>query len=223
MTSIADTDHGASKLALSGAEAPAGRNFNLRAYLAGAGATTALIAGAIVVFASLGAYVAFNGLPVGSGNENASQLTISAGEVTATPAAGLLGRAAGAVAATAAAPTPTAPAPGSRQAGSGGPAGPGSPGSGTPTGTGPATPAPTPEVPVTAAPTGGASTAGGGAIGSAVGNVSGATGVPLDGATNAITGPVDEVLDGVDDTLGTPQVGQAAGDAVGGLTGSLLP
>jgi hypothetical protein len=38
---------------------------HLRAYLAGAGATAALTAGALVVFLSLAAFVAFNGLPFG--------------------------------------------------------------------------------------------------------------------------------------------------------------
>ena len=42
-----------------------GRNFSLRAYLAGGGATAALIAAAVLSFGALGAYVAFEGLPVG--------------------------------------------------------------------------------------------------------------------------------------------------------------
>ena len=41
------------------------RNFNLRAYLAGTAATAALIGAVVLAFASLGAYVAFNGLPIG--------------------------------------------------------------------------------------------------------------------------------------------------------------
>lgn len=43
------------------------RSFTLRAYLAGTAATAALLGAVIVVFASLGAYVAFNGLPIGGG------------------------------------------------------------------------------------------------------------------------------------------------------------
>lgn len=52
------------------------RNFNLRAYLAGGGATVALIAGAVLVFASLGAYVAFEGLPVGGGDDDGGQIAV---------------------------------------------------------------------------------------------------------------------------------------------------
>ena len=51
---------------LSGTGAGGRNHFNLRAYLAGGTATTALIAAAILVFGSLAAYVAFNGLPVGA-------------------------------------------------------------------------------------------------------------------------------------------------------------
>lgn len=52
------------------------RNFNLRAFLAGGGATAALVAAAVLVFASLGAYVAFEGLPVGSGDDEAAQVAV---------------------------------------------------------------------------------------------------------------------------------------------------
>ena len=47
------------------------RNFTLRAYLAGTAATAALLGAVVLVFASLGAYVAFNGLPIG-GDQAAS-------------------------------------------------------------------------------------------------------------------------------------------------------
>ncbi len=52
------------------------RNFNLRAYLAGGGATLALIAAAILAFGSLGAYVAFEGLPIGDGDEDVAQVAV---------------------------------------------------------------------------------------------------------------------------------------------------
>src|SRR5215207_4558521 len=45
-----------------------GKNFNLRAFFAGGAATVALIAAGVIVFGSLAAYVAFNGLPVGGGD-----------------------------------------------------------------------------------------------------------------------------------------------------------
>lgn len=63
------------------------RNFNLRAYLAGGGATVALIAGAVLVFASLGAYVAFEGLPVGGGDDDGGQIAVESTEPIASVAA----------------------------------------------------------------------------------------------------------------------------------------
>jgi hypothetical protein len=188
MTSIAETKPSAG---LSASDRAPSRNFNLRAFLAGAGATTALIAGAIVVFASLATYVAFNGLPIGSGNENASQLTVGASDVTVSPqAARVLGGAAGAVAATAAAPTATAPAPGATTQG-GGPADPGGPGttpgdlppSGTPT-------APTGPVSTVPTPTPGAGS--GGPVGGAVDSVDNATGLGLGPAADPVTGAGSE-------------------------------
>jgi hypothetical protein len=50
------------------------RSFTLRAYLAGTAATAALLGAVVVVFASLGAYVAFNGLPIG-GDQSAAAPT----------------------------------------------------------------------------------------------------------------------------------------------------
>ena len=63
------------------------RNFNLRAYLAGGGATVALIAAAVLVFASLGAYVAFEGLPVGGGEDGGGQIAVESTEPVASVAA----------------------------------------------------------------------------------------------------------------------------------------
>ena len=84
------------------------RNFGLRAYLAGGTATSALIAGAAIVFLSLGAYVAFNGL--GAGADTARKhdaVVIGSGGApsAAAAAAAAAGRAASAVAATPAART----------------------------------------------------------------------------------------------------------------------
>ncbi len=58
------------------------RKFNLRAYLAGTAATAALIGAVVLAFVSLGAYVAFNGLPVGGSDSGAE-----AGSVAVGPAA----------------------------------------------------------------------------------------------------------------------------------------
>jgi hypothetical protein len=56
------------------------RNFNLRAYLAGTAATAALIGAVVFAFASLGAYVAFNGLPVGGSEASSEPTSVSVGE-----------------------------------------------------------------------------------------------------------------------------------------------
>lgn len=53
------------------------RNFNLRAYLAGTAATAALIGAVVLAFASLGAYVAFNGLPIGGSDVDASASSVA--------------------------------------------------------------------------------------------------------------------------------------------------
>jgi hypothetical protein len=218
MTSIAETKPSAG---LSAPDRAPSQNFNLRAFLAGAGATTALIAGAIVVFASLATYVAFEGLPIGSGNENASQLTIGASDVTVSPrAARVLGGAAGAVAATAAAPTATAPgAAGTAQGGGSGLGG--GPGA-TPVDLPPST-APTPTGPVTTAPTPTPETGSSGPISSAVDNIDNATGLGLGPAADPVTGVADDAVNGVGGALESSQLGQGATDAVDGVTvGGLL-
>lgn len=56
------------------------RNFNLRAYLAGTAATAALIGAVVFAFASLGAYVAFNGLPVGGSDASSEPASVTVGE-----------------------------------------------------------------------------------------------------------------------------------------------
>jgi hypothetical protein len=58
------------------------RNFNLRAYLAGTAATAALIGAVVFAFASLGAYVAFNGLPIGGHDDGAEATNVSVAEPT---------------------------------------------------------------------------------------------------------------------------------------------
>jgi hypothetical protein len=218
MTSIAEPELSSSSIELRDSEPRARRNFNLRAYLAGGAATAALIAGAVVVFASLAAYVAFNGLPVGSGDENASQLTIEAGGLTSPAAAGILNRAANAVAADAAART----APG--RSGSGNRNGSGNNPSGGPPSGGPTDPAPPtgpPTVGTTPAPGAGTSGGGTGAVGGAVNGVSNATGLPLSGPTQGVTNAADDALHQVNDTVSAPQLTQPAQGAVDGLTGDL--
>src|SRR5436190_19889856 len=87
---------------------------HLRAYLVGVGATTALIAGAMVVFLSLATFVAFKGLPFAgpSDDAGAAYLGSNAGAATApASAAAALGAAHAAVA--------SDPVPGSHAGGSG--------------------------------------------------------------------------------------------------------
>src|SRR6266540_1053503 len=73
---------------------------HLGSYLVGVGATSALTAGAVVVFLSLATFVAFNGLPSLGGSSNdagAAYLSSNAG-TPPTAAAAALGAARGAVA-----------------------------------------------------------------------------------------------------------------------------
>jgi hypothetical protein len=62
------------------------RNFNLRAYLAGTAATAALLGAVVLVFASLGAYVAFNGLPIGGDSTDSDAASVAVGDTVAAPA-----------------------------------------------------------------------------------------------------------------------------------------
>src|ERR671937_2944239 len=75
------------------------RFLHLRAYLAGAGATGALIAGAAIVLLSVATFLGFNGLPFGGsgGQSGNAYLQSGAGAPAATAAA--LSAAPGAVAA----------------------------------------------------------------------------------------------------------------------------
>ena len=73
---------------------------HLRAYLVGVGATSALTAGAVVVFLSLATFVAFNGLPSlgGSSNDAGAAYLSSNASTPPTVAAAALAAARGAVA-----------------------------------------------------------------------------------------------------------------------------
>ena len=195
------------------------RRFNVRAYLAGGAATTALVAGAILVFASLAAYVAFNGFPVIGGDENASQLTVAAEQSSAPEAAAAaLGRASGAVAATAAAANATAPAPGNTRSGGGTGANDGS--SPSAPGGAPGDPSSPVGTPTTPTPTGPGAT---GPVGGAVNDASNATNLPLDDVAGGPAQQVDDVLHGVGGTQATQQVGDAVGGTLQGAGDLLAP
>jgi hypothetical protein len=207
-------------------------NANVRAYLAGGGATVALIAAAVIVFVGAATFVAFNGLPFGADDSPDSTVNLAAGVPDA--AATAAGPTADAVAADPATPSPAAIdeilaalPPGAEVPGfdpiSGSGAG------GDDTGTGPPG--------VGAPPT----TGGSGAVGDTVGGVEGAAGdlgleLPLTEAADPITGPVDDAVNDAGNDVGgalgdnqlgdkvTGTVNQAADDVLGpgGVTDSLL-
>jgi hypothetical protein len=204
------------------AESPAstGSNgVNTRAFLAGGGATTALIAAAVIAFLSVAALVAFNGLPIGG--DNADSATVQVGEVPTTGANGPEAAAAaaagapGAVAATPAASTAVDPTLIPGFAGNGLTGGPGTGalgGSGAPT-----------------AP--GTGSTGSGVLGGTVGGLEDTSGnagldLPLSDTTGGLTGPLDQ---GVDDTLnnvggalGNPNLGNDATNGVNNVTDGVL-
>jgi hypothetical protein len=200
---------------------------NLRAFLAGSGASTALIAAAVVAFLSIATFVAFNGLPFGGGAENSGTV-----EVGSTPAgapeaaAAAAGAAPSAVAATPAAPT-ALPSPGGEVPGA----------TGTPPGGFPIDGSPTPTTPPGSAPGAGPGAprvptpAGSGILGGTVGSLEHNAGnlglnVPLRDLTDPLTGPLDEIVNGTVNTvgslLGQPKLGDNLGKTVNGVTGAVL-
>ena len=234
------------------AQTPATRTaprVNLRAFLAGGAATTALVLAAIIVFASLAAYVAFNGLP-GSGDAAGGNATVRVASGSGGAPAAAAAAAAAAPAAVAAAPAAPAAAPaGDVLAAAGGgtasgadPGGATAPGAGgtaptaggtTPAteGAGTATVAPAATAP---AEQDGPSTS----VVKGLDNTAAGLGVDTDlnGATAGLTGTLDDVVEDTlnqaggsvgNGTLGT-QVSQGvtnATDAIlgaGGLTDTLL-
>jgi hypothetical protein len=195
---------------------------NLRAYLAGTGATTALIAGLLILFLAAGAWVAFNGNPFG-GDDASDNVTIG-NQTAGAPEAAALALASGP---DAVAGTPTALAGGPGAAVDGGAAfAAGVPGAAPPGATVPG-----------AGPGGGdggtAVPPGGGGSGGTLGNTVGA----VDDVTNSLglnlnlgqtTGPLTERLDRtVTDTLNNVRDGNGRGlgdtvnDTVGGVRDGL--
>lgn len=213
---------------------PAGKNFNLRAFFAGGTATVALVAAGVIVFGSLAAYVAFNGLPVDGGDDGSGSVAVESSAANASaPANAGLGAAPGAVAATPAAATAIAPPPGTAPDGTaanGAAPGtaPGATGATTPTETAPAGTTPAGSAPGTTA-TGADTSTSSGPVGSAVHgaeNVASGVGVdpPLSETTQGITGPVDQgvqdTLDGVGSVVGNPDLGQPVDNVTDGLLGN---
>jgi hypothetical protein len=201
------------------------RMTHLRAYLAGTGATGALIGGAIVVFLSLAAFVTFKGMPFGASGDNQGSTYLGSNPgssaVSAPRAAAAALRAGpGAVGATAAS---SASGDGAARGGSDAlPAAFAPPGGSIdPTGpTDPSSPITSPASPTS--PT--TSPDAGRAVTGAVQALGQATGTDLPGQTSGATRQLDDevngALNGVGGAVGNPRLGDDVGGAVNGLTGS---
>ncbi|HEX2128249.1 MAG TPA: hypothetical protein VHF58_03425 [Solirubrobacterales bacterium] len=200
-----------------------GRNHvHTRAFLAGGAATTALLAGAILLFSALAAYVAFNGIP-GDPAESSTDATVLVGTRGAPEAAAqAVARAPESVARTPTAPTPVEPVAAPEPA----PA------------TSAAVAAAEPETTIETGsgnPETGTEAAGqaeqGGALEGTVGGLENTAGnlgidVPLDDATNQVTGPLDQTLNNtlnnVGGLLGNPNLGDQVGHTLNNVTNTLL-
>ena len=190
---------------------------NLREYIAGTGATGALIAGAVIAFLSVGALVAFNGLPLGGDDASGSlSLTDQPGGDAPEAAAIALGATPGAVADRPAGGTVVAAIlPGGVRVGPGL-----GPGADTGTGTGGGDNPTIPTIPGT----------GGGGVSGLVDDVDQTTGglgvPPLGGTTGPITDEIDrtlnDTLNDVGGAVGQPNLGNGVNDTVRGLTNGLL-
>ena len=164
---------------------------NARAWLAGTGATGALIGAALLVFLSAAAFVGFNGLVVGGTNNPTPEsvtLTRSSAVAAATAAARAAAPATGAVA-----PRPApgfGPGPAAGGPGSGGPNGPGG---------GPGQPGPG-QANTLSAPSG------------QLGSTSGGTGgeVPTPPPASTPEGPVSSATHAIDNTTGVDTSGPTA-------------
>jgi hypothetical protein len=199
------------------------RGFDVRAFVAGGAATAALIAGVVLVFGSLAAYVAFNGSPLGgAAAPGSSQVVVETGARAPALAAAALSDASGAVAREPAATTAVAPAPGASAAAADGSDGsnaataPNEGGLASPTGSD-ALPGPGSTVPTTSSPDSEQAlsptsptspTTASGPVGNAVQGVEDTTGLNLGESTAPVTNPVDQVLgelgggvQGLEDTL----------------------
>ena len=196
-------------------------NVNTRAFIAGGAVTTALLAGAIVLFGALAAYVAFNGVP-GDPADSSTDSTVLVGTRGAPEAAAVaVSRGPDSVARTPTAPTAVEPAP-------------------APSGAAAATADVATAAPQTTIDTGDGSATGGevpgqggggGALGGTVGGVENTAGnlgldVPLGDATNDVIGPLDNAvnntLNNVGGLLGNPDLGDEVTRSLNTVTNALL-
>lgn len=200
---------------------PLAKHPNLRAYLTGGGATAALVVGAVIVFLALATFVAFKGLPFGSGSTPEATVSVARGApeaaaVAASPAAGAV------------APAPATPAPAAvAEIVAALP----------PAETPPVvTPPATSSIDLTGIATG---TGGGppgaqgesGALGNAVGGLESAAGnlgldLPLTETAGELVAGLDktvkDTLNGVGGLVGQPELGDRVTSTVNGLTHELL-
>ncbi len=202
------------------------KNVNARAFAAGSGVTAALVAAAIVAFASVAAYVGFQGMPFGSASAPDSTVALS----SSTPQAAALA-AGGTAAAVAADPaTPTSAAlteildalpPGALQQAAGG-AGPGSPVDNAVSGG-------STDILVPPGPGPGGEPATPGALQSTVSGLDDAVGglgldLPLTQLTDPITKRLDNTvggaLNGAGKSVGAGDLGDKVNGALGGLLGN---
>ena len=220
---------------------------HLGTYVAGAGATAGLVAGGVVVFLSMAAFVAFNGLPfAGSNTDSGTAYLGSEGDSAASAAGASLGAARAAVAKDPVRGARSGPAaatgPRGNGAGEGGGRGGGAgggsdkgdatttaPGGGDPVSGGsggggpvagvPAAPS-VPSIPSVQVPPPSA-----GPVTGAVGVVDRAAGTDVGGTTGGATGAIDGAVTGVDrvgGAVGQPNLGQRVGSAVSGVTDHVL-
>jgi len=194
------------------------KNVNARAFAAGTGVTAALVTAAIIAFASIAAYVAFEGMPFGSSGSD-STVSLSSGAPQAAALAA--GATAGAVAADPATPSDAALAeilaalpPGAADDLGGGPGGGPNDDPATGGGTDPGTiPGTDPVAP--------------GGLQGAIGDVDDAAGGlglnnPLQDLTDPITQPVDDAVGGALNDVGNGLGAGNLGDKVNGTVGGLL-
>ena len=206
---------------------PAPSASHLRAYLAGTGATGALIAGVVVVFLSVAAFVAFKGAPFGGAGDDTGNLSLGANAAPPESAAATLAAAPRAVAA---APVRGAPVGLASTAGGAGGFINGPNGRiplGNPGGNGnpPVAPPVIPGIPAPGDP--GGSNALTGTV-QALDQTTGQLGLDtnLSGATGPLTRQLDQTVNGtlnnVGGVVGKPHLGDQVGQTVNGLTGGLL-
>jgi hypothetical protein len=191
-----------------------------REYIAGTGATTALIAGAIVAFLAVGALVAFDGSPLSGDDADGSvSLTDLPGGQAPEAAAVALGATPGAVAdSPAGGAVIAAVLPGGVEVGPGATTGPGDTPGGPGTGGGD-----TPAAPPAPGTGSGAATG----LVEDVDDTTGSLGLPpVSGATSGLTNGIDrtlnDTLNNVGGALGNPSLGDNVDGTVRGLTNGLV-